>query len=67
MGRSVIQGDHQRRQPAAQQAEQIPRTNLAVGGFQYAAQAGIVIAARWRSFEHVTQRLFKRIVHTHLG
>jgi hypothetical protein len=43
MGRSVIQGNHQRGQPAAQQAEQITGADLAVGGFQYTPKARIVV------------------------
>ena len=51
----------------AQQAEQIAGANLAIGGFQYTSQACIVVPAGRRSLEHVAQRLFKRIVHTHLS
>jgi hypothetical protein len=43
MGRAVIEGDHQGGQPAAQQAEQITGTNLAIGGFQDTSQARIVV------------------------
>ncbi|MCZ2943273.1 hypothetical protein NYY89_20125, partial [Acinetobacter baumannii] len=49
--------------PAAKQTEQIPRPDLAVGGFQDATQASIVVPVGRRGIEHVTQRLFERIVH----
>lgn len=43
MRRAIIDGNQQRLAPAAKQAEQIARANLAVGGFQHATQAGSVI------------------------
>jgi len=67
MSRTAVQSNHQCLHPAAQQAEKVPRTDLAVGGFQHAAQASVVIPVGRLGLEHFTKRLFKRIVHMHLS
>ena len=67
MGRTIVQRHHQCRHPAAEQTKQVARAYLAVGGFQHAAQASIVVTVGRRSVKHVTQRLFKRIVHRDLS
>ena len=53
MCRTIVQGDHQRLRPMTDQAEQVTRSDLAIGGLENPVQTGIVVMAGRRGLEQI--------------